>query len=364
MNFFQRRKQQQYVKHLLHEARHARAMREDVAAPALVAKILHAEQALKEAALMDSSADIERAGELLVDAVTELYPQKSYPRVRENIEILVVALAVAMAFRTFFIQPFKIPTGSMQPTLYGIIVTPQTSRTWLDYFPVNLVPLALFGERFEQVTAKTTGQIGHRYVNEDEALVYEIAGVPHVIRKGLSRYVDLGDYVTKGQIIANGRVKFGDHIFVDKIRYNFFPPKRGNIVVFDTDRIQHPRIRPHSFYIKRLVGLPGEKVAVHPPYLEVNDRKITEPYPFERLLNDRKDGYKGYSLAMSGPGTSALLQNEQDKIEIGMDEFLPFGDNTDFSLDGRYFGPVKIQSMVGPAFLVYWPLSKRWGHVR
>src|SRR5580692_7867026 len=51
---------------------------------------------------------------------------KPYPNPvwRENVEVLLVAIAVAMAIRTFFIQPFKIPTGSMQPTLYGITSTP------------------------------------------------------------------------------------------------------------------------------------------------------------------------------------------------------------------------------------------------
>src|SRR6185312_17165247 len=45
------------------------------------------------------------------------YPHAGY---RENIEVLLVALAVAMGIRTFFLQPFKIPTASMQPTLYGV----------------------------------------------------------------------------------------------------------------------------------------------------------------------------------------------------------------------------------------------------
>jgi signal peptidase I len=47
---------------------------------------------------------------------------KPYPSAawRENVEVLLVALAVAMGIRTFFLQPFKIPTGSMQPTLYGV----------------------------------------------------------------------------------------------------------------------------------------------------------------------------------------------------------------------------------------------------
>ncbi|MEO8429755.1 MAG: S26 family signal peptidase, partial [Verrucomicrobiota bacterium] len=47
---------------------------------------------------------------------------KSYPHasIRDNVEVFLVAMAVAMSIRTFFLQPFKIPTGSMQPTLYGI----------------------------------------------------------------------------------------------------------------------------------------------------------------------------------------------------------------------------------------------------
>src|SRR6266481_1779395 len=47
---------------------------------------------------------------------------KPYPNPvwRENVEVLLVALAVAMGIRTFFLQPFKIPTGSMQPTLFGV----------------------------------------------------------------------------------------------------------------------------------------------------------------------------------------------------------------------------------------------------
>src|SRR5207248_5755678 len=55
---------------------------------------------------------------------------KPYPNAawRENIEVLLVALAVAMGIRTFFLQPFKIPTGSMQPTLYGVTSIPDYTR--------------------------------------------------------------------------------------------------------------------------------------------------------------------------------------------------------------------------------------------
>ena len=55
---------------------------------------------------------------------------KPYPHAawRENVEVLLVALAVALAIRTFFLQPFKIPTGSMQPTLYGVTSVPDFGR--------------------------------------------------------------------------------------------------------------------------------------------------------------------------------------------------------------------------------------------
>ncbi len=364
MHFFRRRKIRQYVRHLQHEARHARAMREDIADPALVENVRRAEATLS--AVADGrEEEVSKAGDSLSAAILDLYPRKSFPRWRENLEILVVALSVAMAFRTFFIQPFKIPTGSMQPTLNGITVKAQSEKKWMDYFPVNLVSLALFGTRYEEVRAKAGGYLDTRYMIGDDSHTYYISGLPHEMRKGLALRVRPGDKVTKGQVLASGRVTMGDHIFVDKIRYNFSRPKRGNIFVFDTDRIVHARIRPHSFYIKRLVGLPGEVISIEPPFLLVNGMKITEPYPFERLLNERDKGYNGYNLAATGGSDiSAQLKQKGDQIVVGQDEYLPFGDNTDFSLDGRYFGPVKDKSVVGPAFMVYWPISKRWGFVR
>ena len=60
---------------------------------------------------------------------------KPYPNagIRENVEVLLVALAVAMGIRTFFLQPFKIPTGSMQPTLFGVTssrILPRCMQAW------------------------------------------------------------------------------------------------------------------------------------------------------------------------------------------------------------------------------------------
>ena len=71
----------------------------------------------------------------------------------------------------------------------------------------------------------------------------------------------------------------------------------------------------------------------------------------------------GYTFAHAGsPG--AKLRSQNDVLKLGDHEFLPFGDNTTHSLDGRYFGGVPLNSLVGPAFVIYWPFSERWGKAR
>ncbi len=364
MNYFQRRRLRQSIKHLLHEARHARHMRADIAPAALVARVRAGEQELKRAWDGGRAETIELAADQLATAVSELYPPKPHPKWRENVEILAVALSIAMAFRTYFIQPFKIPTGSMQPTLYGITVEAQSQKRLMDYFPLNLVNLALFGERYAEVRAKTAGQLDERYLIGEESRTFYIAGMPHVVRHNLTMHVSPGEHVAKGQLIASGRVKLGAHIFVDKVRYNFTRPTRGEIIVFSTDGIDYPRIRPNTFYIKRLVGLPGETITLDPPYLVADGQRITAPYPFERLLKATDKGYVGYRFAKTDMTSTALLQKPGDEIRVGAAQFLPFGDNTMFSLDGRYFGPVDRQNLVGPAFFVYWPFTKRFGGVK
>ena len=68
-----------------------------------------------------------KAEELQFAAEKNLKPYP-WPAWRENVEVLLVALAVAMAIRTFFVQPFKIPTGSMQPTLFGVTSVPDFTK--------------------------------------------------------------------------------------------------------------------------------------------------------------------------------------------------------------------------------------------
>ena len=368
MNLFERRRWKKQVAQLRHDARHVRNMRGDVAEPAQLEALDKAELALLHEWDRQDATGLQSASDHLSSAIAAIYPSVRFPRIRENVEVLVVALSVAMAFRTYFIQPFKIPTGSMQPTLYGIIVHEQEGRGFMDKFPLNMVSLALFGERYVEVRAAASGDVraheGEYYDRDNDSHVFYVGGLPHRIRRGMKILLPLGMRVTKGDILASGRFIYGDHIFVDKVRYNFTKPKRGDIIVFGTDEIDYPQIRPNSFYIKRLAALPGEEVSIHPPHLVINGEKIEEPFPFHRLLNDSKAGYGGYVLGRPQHDAPTYLMTPEDRRILKPGQYLPLGDNSAQSLDGRYFGPVSRESLVGPAFMVYWPFTRRFGRVR
>lgn len=365
MNFLQRRRYRKLIKHVLHEATHARHMREDVAGAADLSALQQAEDRLKDAWRARDMQRIDAAVEEVGQKLDVVQPPHRHPRWRENIEVIAVALAVAMGFRTYFIQPFKIPTGSMQPTLYGITVQPQSGKLWYDYFPLNLVPMALLGDRYVEVRAKTSGRVDPQVDMSDENILVRVAGQTHVIPRDMPLNVTPGQsIVARGQVLASGRVRLGDHIFVNKVRYNFARPERGDIFVFSTRDIKYPRIRPDSFYIKRLAGMPGDSLQLDPPYLVANGKRVTEPFAFQRLVEGTAQGYHGYQLPRHDSFTPTVLGSRLAVYNLKDDEYLPLGDNTGFSLDGRYFGAVNRRSVVGPAFAVYWPFSSRWGLVQ
>ncbi len=363
MNFFKRRQLKKQVKQTLHDARHARHMREDVADPGPLQALREAEAATRAAWKQRDYAAAEASLEPLMACAREVYPVKSNPRIREYVEIAVVAISVAMAFRTFFVQPFKIPTGSMEPTLYGVKVEPQVGRGLMDRFPLTLVSLALFGDRYVEIRAARSGVI--EQLVRDETYIYSLNGVVPPFRPGMAQHFSPGDNVQQGDLLASGRVRAGDHIFVNRLRYNFIRPRRGDVFVFRTDGITHPQVKEDTYYIKRLVALPDEQVSIDPPYLVINGQRLVEPDVFRRQVYAADKGYQGYVLPPTGTGVpTPPFTHQRSVLQLGSTEYLPLGDNTRQSLDGRYFGGVDRENVVGPAVIVYWPLSRRWGRIR
>jgi signal peptidase I len=327
---------------------------------------------------------------------------KPYPHAmwRENVEVLLVAIAVAMSLRTFFpFQPFKIPTGSMQPTLYGV-----TSQNLLGN-PNYKIPTGwervkewFEGTSYVHVVAQTDGAID-RMGPMERFLIFNIKqtlwinNVPHTIwfppdfgeapfgqdpmayRAGLTA----GHLYHKGDDVVNLRVSAGDHLFVDRFTYNFRQPKRGEIIVFETAGISG--LPQDQFYIKRLVGLGGETLSIKQDYevenvprfgaipvghLVADGQSLSASTPhFENLygfadvhpggkkLEYQENHYFGHAMLEAlAPGNNFLMETNH---------YFAMGDNTFNSSDSRYWGSFPSDRVVGKSFFVYWPITKRFG---
>ena len=146
----------------------------------------------------------------------------------------------------------------------------------------------------------------------------------------------------------------GDWLVAENISYRFRKPTRGDIVVFSTDGLKHPHVRSGTYFIQRIVGLPGETVQIKPPNLIVDGQIIRDPAVFMEI-SSRSNGIQ---LATGSVNPKPILSSADDEITLGDDEYLTLGDNTRNSLDGRYFGPIKKERILGRYSRIYWPLSR------
>jgi len=132
----------------------------------------------------------------------------------------------------------------------------------------------------------------------------------------------------------------GEYILTDKITYRFSEPHRGDVIVFKSPT------NPDIDFIKRIIALPGEK-------LEIKNNKIT-------IFND--DHPKGFTLSepyeILEPITGGPYIREGKIVDVPADNYFAFGDNRSHSFDSREWGPLPKKSIVGKAWLRYWPLSK------
>ena len=147
------------------------------------------------------------------------------------------------------------------------------------------------------------------------------------------------------------RVQRADRIVVNKWIYRTCEPQRGDLVVFQTDKINKNKEGLPTVFVKRLVGLPGETVDIDPPYVLINGERLTEPAIFD-TISSKQGGYSGYFQpeTLGGP---ALLP-----ITLGPDEYFLLGDNSPRSYDSRYWGPVLREKIRGKAIRIYWPPSR------
>ena len=191
-----------------------------------------------------------------------------------------------------------------------------------------------------------------------DSILLNIGGVEHRIPFYMEEALNVKRIYRKDEVIAGARIITGDQVIVNKMAYNFRAPKRGDVAVFDTRNIKHNQVRKDTFYIKRMVGMPLERIQIREGRLVVNGDAVSEPMIFQQIANDPV--YQG------GYGNDALLATAEDTIELGEDHYLMCGDNTasGMSLDGRFFGGVPREDFRGPAVFVYWPFREHWGLIR
>jgi signal peptidase I len=126
------------------------------------------------------------------------------------------------------------------------------------------------------------------------------------------------------------RLEDQDRLFINKFAYRVGDIQRGDVVVF---------LYPHDHsksYIKRVIGLPGDKLRIEQGRVYVNGRPIEEPYVPERFADDRSEA----------------------QIVLPDHEYYMMGDHRSISSDSRDFGPVDRGLIYGKAAFVYWPMDQ------
>jgi len=176
---------------------------------------------------------------------------------REYTEAIIIAILLALFIRTFVVQAFKIPSGSMLPTL------------------------------------------------------------------------QIGDHLLVNKFIYGIRMPFTGKLIVP-----IKTPRYGDIVVF-----RYPKDRSTD-YIKRVIGVPGDKVQIRDKKLYLNDKPV-------------QDGYGHFSSEIVLPATVSPKDNF-GPIKVPANKYFVMGDNRDNSADSRFWGYVEDSDLLGKAMIIYW----------
>lgn len=140
-----------------------------------------------------------------------------------------------------------------------------------------------------------------------------------------------------------------DKIIVDKLSYKFSIPQRGDVVVFSpTEQLQSEKFQ--DAFIKRIIGLPGDKVQLKDGKVYINDKPLQE----EKYLG----GVQITSTDLCTSPTQPFLSKTQT---IPPNSYLVLGDNRGSSYDSRCWGVVPRENIIGRAVLRFWPLNKVGG---
>lgn len=130
-----------------------------------------------------------------------------------------------------------------------------------------------------------------------------------------------------------------EYLLTEKISYELGDPKRGDVVIFKAPASE-PCSADECEYIKRVIGIPGDKVMVKEGDVYVNGEMLDQSFLPEKVYTSEGE-----------------YMEEGVEKEIPENQYLCFGDNRPNSRDGREFGPIERSLIIGKAFFRYWPLN-------
>jgi signal peptidase I len=155
----------------------------------------------------------------------------------------------------------------------------------------------------------------------------------------------------------------GDHLLVDKLAYS--PPgpitrhllpysdvMRGDIIVF-----RYP-LDIRQTYVKRVIGVPGDRIQIENKNVILNGKRIVEPYKFHKASypDSYRDNFPGTPNLRLYEPAQAMLENNVVKGELVVPpgHYFAMGDNRDSSSDSRYWGFVPRENIIGKPLIIYW----------
>jgi signal peptidase I len=165
----------------------------------------------------------------------------------------------------------------------------------------------------------------------------------------------------------------GDHLLVDKLAYS--PPgpiskyilpytdaKRGDIIVF-----RWPSDIKFTF-VKRVIGVPGDRIRIENKQVFRNGKPIDEPYKFHKsdFFDSYRDTFPSEPNTSIDEGARAMLQRQvvNGEIVVPANSYFALGDNRDHSLDSRYWGFVPRENIIGKPLIIYWSYDAPTHHLQ
>ncbi|MBR1952304.1 MAG: signal peptidase I [Lentisphaeria bacterium] len=318
--------------------------------------------------------DPEEAVKTAEKAMEKIKLPHSTSYIRNLLDLLLVVGAVAFGLRGLYFQPFRIPTSSMQPTLYGIHYQELGEK-------VHQLPSFLRGLLFANTRAKAVvtspGRLDPESLKHKTGLlfdrteftignkVYSLPGDP--VKVADYALLDPQKEYQPGDVLADGCVALGDHLFVERFSIYLVPPQRGEVMVFTTENLFDSDGTPLEassghYYIKRLVALPGDTIKLLDNQLYIRpagEKEFKKAQAFSPRFEKVYSGKGGYQGHLSDMGVEQITSGSEFTVPAG--HYFMLGDNSRFSKDSRFFGFVPRRNLVGRAFITFWPFSRRWG---